>query len=95
MKYTKAQRHAIYKKALKHYKETDSFFVGLCWIICRVAQIPISTANYKTLPVLFPEFKNHKPKKRVSPFDYWWPLDDSQSRIIALRIMIKQTAPKK
>jgi hypothetical protein len=93
-KYTKAQRHAIYKKALKFYREgikDPKFTYGLCYVIEKAAGT--NCENYSELFPFFPEWIKQMPQ--VHPDNYWWKRSESAPRIAALKAMIKQTAPKK
>lgn len=93
-RYTKAQRHEIYKKALVKYKHRQNchYSLGLCWAISESMGDDFDDFYYEELIPMFPEFAKFKPKNGDTR---WWPMGKTAPRIAALKAMIEQTKPKR
>lgn len=87
MKYTKEQRHKIYKKALKRFSIGELF---LCHAIQSALGIPWDYPD--TILKSFPEIWRHRPKNR--PGRVWFEIDGREQRITILHKAIQQTKPK-
>lgn len=84
-RYTKAQRHAIYKEALEYI--TDGQHKYICGAIGWTHSIRD-----------FPELLKHKPDNVVALGSWFKPLeckDPRAKRIAILKSAIKETAPKR
>lgn len=89
---TKAQRHAIYKKALERFNETrDNSLCRQVWY-CWGANI--ETTSPVHMPQYFAELKAQRPKNAGH---YWWSNDGNglNARRRALLRCIKLSAPTK
>jgi hypothetical protein len=88
---TKAQRHAIYKKALKEFDQNPS---GLCRVVGDLAQLQGFVRVYH-VPDHWPEFSAQKPV-RTSSIGWWWSFtaQGHAARRRALLKMIEMSAPK-
>lgn len=95
MKYTKQQRHKIYKTALKNYKQAYDSDTGICFYLTKAQLLGIDEDNYSLLPERFPEFKQTMEELKSIVNAYWFPVSDRNSRIALLKKWIKETAPKK
>lgn len=87
---TKAQRHAIYKKALERFDTHPNY---LCLVIYKAGGEEYWCYSDE-MPMLFPEFAACKP--RTATYSWWGHLMDSgiTARRRALLKMIKMSAPK-
>ena len=89
MKFTKAQRHKIYKVVI----ENDVCHNGICHVIVLYLLVAYGVDIFCThVPDYFPELRKRKPKHDLA---HWWPLNDRESRLKVLRACIRETAPKK
>lgn len=90
MKYTKRQRHSIYKKALAFYKNgnTEGYNYYLCWALAK-ANGSKNMANLEDYPELFAK----KPRRPYQNSSVWWSTDNRKSRERVLMEAIKETAP--
>jgi hypothetical protein len=85
---TKAERHRIYKKALRLYQEDRAPF--LCTCIGIVTDWKYTRGLTLDVP-LFPELLAQRPKGASLA---WWPAHHDSPRIKALNKCIRLTAPK-
>ncbi len=91
MKYTKRQRHSIYKKALIFYKNGNQkgYSYYLCWALAKSTGSEGNMANIGEYPELFAK----KPKRTYQRSSIWWSTDNRKSRERVLMEAIKETAP--
>lgn len=92
----KAQRHDIYKNALKSYqhKITLGGIACLCGIIAKEYELYLTiSVDEEFIPRLFPEFKSFKPKN-LKNGDLWWGLYEYDTRIEVLNRCIEMTKPQ-
>lgn len=101
-KLTKKQKRDILRRAKRMYIKEWSKEVGMCYCIERAGIWLIQTkiglqpslygfndANYRYLQKIFPEFNSMDLAGRYfGKYDYWWPLEDTQSRIEAFKKLI-------
>lgn len=90
-KFTKEERHLIYKKALKVIDKQLFLCSALFYAIKKThgIEIAIYYSPYGNLD-RFPEILKHKPKKE-SLTDPWWPLSNEKIRIKVLEQAIEET----
>jgi len=96
MKYTKRQRHAIYKKALKLFNASNREFFdesGLCAFIAKAEGAEEHWLHF-TQDGRLPEIIEQQPRYHHSCWS-WWPLDQKgdHKRIKALERCIALTSP--
>lgn len=98
---TRYWRHKIYKKALEVYISDYSSSIGLCSFLemaCGLYNYMWSGLYWKhrveQMIEALPEFQAHKPLYITHDFpgqEFWWPLEDKESRIKVLKEMIELT----
>lgn len=91
---TKAQRHAIYKKAMEYFKDS-----GDCEFLCVCIGLATGWAHHSGLDLelsKFPELLAQKPAKVVGEQNPWWRYvhkNPSHQRRRALQRCIDLSAP--
>lgn len=91
MKFSKQQRHEIYVDAKKRYVESvrTNHNSGLCWELQdAVFNLFGEHLTYKELIDALQEFREFLPEEMP---DFWWRINDTESRFNALNVMIEKT----
>ena len=95
MKFTKQQRHEIYKLAYELYKKRHQseiyVYCGMCHHLDRaIEKLHNKVFLYTALNKKLPEFKELKPAYK-DIHEFWWDKDDDVSRYSAFEKIIEQT----